>query len=666
MKKLGIYNVSLFRDFVEKHKKIIIICFFTAALFLRLFYFIEMQHTPYGNFLYLESAFNDMWAREIAEGNFNQGEIMFSAPLYPYLLGLVYFLTNNNSVIMKVFQFFMGLSSCWLVFLISCRIIDQRAAYIALGLSLFYSMFIYFENELLAVPLIILLNLGAVCFLLTALEKRKARYWIISGFVFGLAEIAGSSVVVFLLLIGAWLFIKFGKKKTLQQTVKYFIFLLAGFMVPILPVTLHNAVHGKAFVPVSIQKGFLFYSGNHSNADGYNALLPWKKINLPEEYLNLAERGKMALNKSDATDVELSSYWLGQGLVFLTAKPSQAVALYAKKAYLFWNSEEIGNNRDIAFTTRHSLVLNIFSLPFFIVFLLAIGGIVIAFFQKKELFIIYIFILSVFLSALPFVSNAQSRIPMLPFLIIPAAYFISQGLCLKKILLDKKINKWIFFILIVISGLFIYPFTKTKEAGKNWFLEAKAYEEQKNISQAAESLKKSLEYNPENSAIFLKLSQYYLGNLKNPEKSIYYLEQVLEKEPKNVMAYYQLGLSYKVLKQINEAKYFFQTTVSMAGKDIFLPKNKQYITEAYLQLGQIEEDRINYDEAMNYYKEIIKINPDHKKANFYLGRIYYSMGFFQEARRILEKVLRLDSGNNEALALMESIKGFTNEQAAVN
>jgi len=46
----------------------------------------------------------------------------------------------------------------------------------------------------------------------------------------------------------------------------------AGLVLPIIPVTLHNALVGHDFVPIASQGGVNFYIGNNPVADGYTAI----------------------------------------------------------------------------------------------------------------------------------------------------------------------------------------------------------------------------------------------------------------------------------------------------------------------------------------------------------------------------------------------------------
>jgi hypothetical protein len=128
----------------------------------------------------------------------------------------------------------------------------------------------------------------------------------------------------------------------------------AGLVLPILPVTLHNALVGHDFVPIASQGGVNFYIGNNPVADGYTAIVPGTRATWwggHDAAVAIAEHARgRALRAS-----EVSRYWTAEGLAFLRADPAAALRLYVRKLYLFWWGAEISNNEHIYFLRRYSL-----------------------------------------------------------------------------------------------------------------------------------------------------------------------------------------------------------------------------------------------------------------------------------------------------------------------
>lgn len=81
--------------------------------------------------------------------------------------------------------------------------------------------------------------------------------------------------------------------------------------------------------------------------------------------------------------------------------------------------------------------------------------------------------------------------------------------------------------------------------------------------------------------------------------------------------------------------------------------------EAYYYLGRIYESRAqdnedfeSIEEAMNNYQAAIKIDPDYIDAHIRLGELYVKSGFYEGAMRQLEEALRIDPYSAEAHAAM--------------
>ncbi|MDK2909437.1 MAG: hypothetical protein PWR20_1004 [Bacteroidales bacterium] len=60
----------------------------------------------------------------------------------------------------------------------------------------------------------------------------------------------------------------------------------------------------------------------------------------------------------------------------------------------------------------------------------------------------------------------------------------------------------------------------------------------------------------------------------------------------------------------------------------------------------------NWDQIINYYLEILKIDPNHSLTNFRLGSIYYNRGKYDKARVYLEKVVNLYPFDYDSLLLL--------------
>ncbi|MGE5445257.1 MAG: tetratricopeptide repeat protein [Ignavibacteriales bacterium] len=81
--------------------------------------------------------------------------------------------------------------------------------------------------------------------------------------------------------------------------------------------------------------------------------------------------------------------------------------------------------------------------------------------------------------------------------------------------------------------------------------------------------------------------------------------------------------------------------------------------QAHYYLGRICESRMQGDddfetmeEAMNKYQEAIKVDPNYIDAHIRLGGLYVKSGFYEGAMRELEEALRINPSSAEAHAAM--------------
>jgi 4-amino-4-deoxy-L-arabinose transferase-like glycosyltransferase len=119
----------------------LLVILFGVSLLFRLLYFFEMAAGPYGNHLAMDSLYHDWWARQIASDKLVGEEAFFRAPLYPYVLGFIYFLAGNSLFAVKLIQMIIGSFSCLLIYFIAKRVFGKYTGLIAYATSACYSMF---------------------------------------------------------------------------------------------------------------------------------------------------------------------------------------------------------------------------------------------------------------------------------------------------------------------------------------------------------------------------------------------------------------------------------------------------------------------------------------------------------------------------------------------
>src|SRR5437867_12470862 len=86
------------------------------AFMLRIFYFVELRHSPFYANLILDLAAYDGWGQRIAKGDWLGTQVFYQDPLYSYFLGVIYFLFGHRLAVVYFTQIILGTLSCYLVY----------------------------------------------------------------------------------------------------------------------------------------------------------------------------------------------------------------------------------------------------------------------------------------------------------------------------------------------------------------------------------------------------------------------------------------------------------------------------------------------------------------------------------------------------------------------
>ena len=77
---------------------------FGVALLVRLVHVWQLRASPFFSLLMGDSRGYDEWARRIAGGDWLGHEVFYQAPLYPYLLGLIYAVGGRHLLLVRLVQ----------------------------------------------------------------------------------------------------------------------------------------------------------------------------------------------------------------------------------------------------------------------------------------------------------------------------------------------------------------------------------------------------------------------------------------------------------------------------------------------------------------------------------------------------------------------------------
>lgn len=397
-------------DSMDRNRRLLLLLL-TAALLVRLAHWWAVRDEPFFAWLAMDSQEYDRWAQEIAAGNWLGSQVFFQAPLYPYLLAVLYAVFGRSLDAVYLVQIGVAVAGIWALYRAGREMGGERVGLAAAGLAAFYGPFLFHDVQLLKESLAV----STACFLLWMLAQRR---WLVAGLLLGVLALLRENALLLLPFLAA------GK-----GFVRKSAGLLAGLILAVLPVALRNGIVGGDFLPTTFQGGVNFYIGNNPEADGtYQPIVPGKQIPALErqEPVRVAEQ-ELGRKLSPA---EVSSYWMGKSLAWAAEHPGDFLRLQLRKIGMFWSWYEWPDAVDYYWVRSRWLA----PVEFGAVMLLALAGLWMIRREPGPFAPALLFALGWMLTTVIFFLFSRYRLPAVPALMILAAVPLArvQG---KKILL---------------------------------------------------------------------------------------------------------------------------------------------------------------------------------------------------------------------------------------
>jgi tetratricopeptide (TPR) repeat protein len=210
------------------------------------------------------------------------------------------------------------------------------------------------------------------------------------------------------------------------------------------------------------------------------------------------------------------------------------------------------------------------------------------------------------------------------------------------------------------------------EAARPWMGQANIHFIHKNLDLAEECLKQAISKNPNYIHAYILYAELKLAQ-NDKKEALKFLKKAIEISPLNLVRY------EKVCSLLLEQKNYDECieVLEFAGKAglshpfiterlgfCHLKKLNYKAAEKYLRMAMAQEptnmffmnslaichwDCRNYAEALNLFNQIIKQEPDNISILFNRSIILVAMNRKEEAKKSLERILRLDPGERRAI-----------------
>ena len=419
---------------------------------MRLLHVWQMHATPYFAALMGDSRGYDEWARRIAGGEWIGRDVFYQAPLYPYLLGVIYAVAGRHLLLVRIIQAIVGSTSCVLIGYAAARLFSKRAGIVAGVMLALYAPAVFFDGLLQKSVLDVFFVCAALLLIATRIEARSAgrargTYFSL-GLVMGALALTRENALVLIIVVLAWSLVTESQKSEVKSPnsnirrspnskirnpqsairnrkpripIAAALF-LAGLAVVLAPVVIRNAYVGGGFYITTSQAGPNFYIGNNPKADGTYQSLRFGRGAPEYERQDATELAERALGRS-LTPGEVSSYWTDKALDFVTSQPWAWAKLMARKVALLCNATEVLDTESQEAHAEYSLPLRVLGVVghFGVLVPLAVVGLVVTWPMRGRLWVLYALTGAYAASVVLFYVFARYRYPLVPMLIVFAA-----------------------------------------------------------------------------------------------------------------------------------------------------------------------------------------------------------------------------------------------------
>lgn len=164
-------------------------------------------------------------------------------------------------------------------------------------------------------------------------------------------------------------------------------------------------------------------------------------------------------------------------------------------------------------------------------------------------------------------------------------------------------------------------------------------------NEAIKQFRQALKADPQNDDAFYNLGVMYALR-GNHETALKYLREGIGQNPHSVKLYYFMGVAYLDRGDAEKAIECYRHIIE--GLD-------SSYTPAYNKLGAIYWKKGDFDRAVGYHNQAVKINPKDAESYKCLGKVYVDKGDFVKATRNYQKAVLNNPRDHETYLLMAKL-----------
>ena len=571
------------------------------------------------------------WAGEIAAGRLIGTTPFMSAPLYPYLLGLVRAL-NGGLLTVYVLQAGLHLATVGLLAHIVARRFGAAVGLLSAALYVLLQEPAFFAGRVLNCTL----QLFLVVLLWWALVRAKQRLtpgtWAAAGILLGLNCLANPPMLLALPLLTLWAW--WQSSWTWRGLTAPAVLIGATFLA-ISPATLHNYKVSGEWIPISAQAGLTFAQGNAPGAVGTYTVIPGISTTREEQNADALRLFRQTTGKSGSWNA-INRFFFDRGLDYWRSNPGAGLTLLGRKLGYFLAGQNASEIYYPALEIEQGLAprLRVAPLPVAWLTLPALAGII-GLARRPRRFAPELVLFAVpVLAVVLFFYSPRYRLPAVPILVAVGTAALWAGRAWRAHP-RRSLTVAAVFILGVASGPIgqAIGFDRLDASYQATFHHGlgKALSELGRADDAVAQFREAVRLKPN----FVPASAD-LGNLLrqigHADEALTWLRRAHVTEPENAVVDDQLARVLVALDRIDEALPYFQVAVRLRPDNADLHNN---LASALWQTGDLEDARLQYLAAA-------QIDPTHVNTHLNLGALLHELNDDNGALAHLREAVRFD------------------------
>ena len=586
------------------------------------------------------------WAGVLAGGQWQGDTPFFSAPLYPYLLGVLRSLGAGLTAV-YLLQLVMHLCTSALVWWVGRERFDGRTGLLAATLWLLAQGPAYANLRILAGPVQTLL-VAATLAALTAYQTRpRAAVAGVAGLLAGLTALAWPPAQAMVLALALWMALHPGP--TLKHALS---FLFAGVLT-ISPATVHNWRASGEFIAITAHGGITLYHGNNPTADGTfspHGVSDNKRVHERDAF----DQAQAAAGGEEIGWSDVSSHFSARALDWWGDNPGQAFKLLLRKGWFFMTSSVHGEmyvptleKQDGSASRLYAAVLPecLLVLPALVAALLLLLR------DPRRYFPEAAFVLLALGVCLAFFYSPRYRLPALPAMALLAAWMATE----LYEYLGKGRLRWSLAWPIAVGALcsFANPWLElepTERYRADYELRVGSAHEQ--LGQVEEARRHwELARGHGHPQADLELARLRLET--DPSAALAELQRLAEQRPGDGSTQCALGLALARAGQPAAALEYFRRAIGIDRNDVDAELGAG---GCLVQLGEPER-------GLAHFERVLHLDPGAGDVNFNRGVAFERLAMVDEAQSAYEAELIRDGQHEQARGALVALLQRTGQHA---